>query len=263
MFSRCKMVSVLLLLALLAYTTTAHSQIITNDAPTPTSPSGKKHTGQSEKQLFLLLNLGLAAPAGVFGSTNILEDEAVFAKTGLSMSLNVGRTFNRFLGLMATGGLIVQNTKMDLIVDNYNRYGPINKYILAYDYPGMRFFYLAGGLLVTIPATDRFSIDIKLQGGVSLGVDRELTLQKEVNSVPVLEKYGKASDVAFLPDMGLNFRLLVTNNFTMNFFADFVMANYKFKDVTYFENGIPIGTYDYDLPMRNINVGIGAGWSFK
>ncbi len=259
-----------LLLAFIASSlqcTLLFGQIVTDDiaVPPPSNIPAKKNRNNDRptKQLFLLLNAGLASPLGIFGSTNVLEEDAVYAKTGINLSLNVGRTFNRYVGLTATGGLIVQTNKMAQIVDNYNRYGPPGSYILAYDYPGMRFYYLAGGLLVTVPATNRFSIDVKLQGGIALGVDRELTLQIDNGLGTVIEKYGKASDVAFLPDLGLNFRLLVTDNFTMNFFTDFVMANFKFKDVTYYENGIPLATYDYDLPMRNLNVGIGAGWSFK
>lgn len=236
-------------------------QIISNDAP-PSNTTNTRQYSKADKQLFLLLNVGLASPAGVFASNNILEEEAVYAKPGLNLHVNVGRTFNRFLGITATGGFITQNTRMDEIVDNFNRFGPPGEFILDYDYPGMRFVYAAGGLLVTIPATERFSVDLKLQGGFALGIDRELTLQREVLSVVMLEKYGKASDIAFLPDIGLNFRMLVNDNFTMNFFTDFVMANFNYTDVTYFENGVAVGTFDYELPMRNINVGIGAGWSF-
>lgn len=240
-----------------------YGQIITNDVPTgTTTPTKPQRNHYDDKQLFLLLNVGMAAPAGIYGSTNILEDDAVYAKTGFNIHLNVGRTFNRFLGITATGGFINQTTKMGLIVDNFNRYGPPGVYILDYDYPGMRFVYAAGGLLVTVPATDHFSIDLKLQGGFAFGIDRELTLKIDDNAIIRTEKYGKATGLAFLPDFGLNFRARVTDNFTMNFFTDFVMANFKFKNVTYFENGVAVDTYDYDLPMRNVNVGIGAGWSF-
>ncbi len=262
MLVRSKVIYLVLWAAIISYSLPAVGQIITNDAP-PSNTTTINRNRSDDKQLFLLLNVGLATPAGIFASNNILEDEAVYAKTGLNISVNVGRTFNRFLGITATGGFISQNTRMEEIVDNYNRFGPPGTFILDYDYSGMRFAYAAGGLLVTLPATDKFSIDIKLQGGVALGIDRELTLKVEELSVIRLEKYGKASGIAFLPDLGVNLRLLVTDNFTMNFFTDFVMANFKFNDVTYFENGVALGTYDYELRMRNINVGIGAGWSFK
>lgn len=238
-------------------------QIITYDVPSSTTaPNNPSRKHYDDKQLFLLLNVGMAAPTGVFGSTNVLEEDAVYAKTGFNIHVNVGRTFNRFLGITATGGFINQTTKMEVIVDNFNRFGPPGVFILDYDYPGMSFLYAAGGLLVTVPATDRFSIDLKLQGGFAFGIDRELTLRIDDNAIIRTEKYGKATDLAFLPDFGLNFRALVTDNFTMNFFTDFLMANFKFKDVTYFENGVAVGTFDYKLPMRNVNVGIGAGWSF-
>lgn len=264
MVYRSKVTCILALWAMfLGFSLPLSAQIITDEVPSVTTPTNStKRNYRDDKQLFLLLNVGLAAPTGVYASNNILEEDAVYAKTGFDIHINVGRTFNRFLGITATGGFLTQTTKMAEIVDNYNRYGPPGEFILDYDYPGMRFLYAAGGLLVTVPATEKFSIDLKLQGGICLGIDHELTLQKEVLSVPKLEKYGKASGIAFLPDLGLNFRLLVTDNFTMNFHTDFVMANFKFKDVTYFENGVAVGTYNYELPMRNVNVGIGAGWSF-
>lgn len=248
-----------LLSLLMAFPSSA--QIITNEVPN--APSKSQTVGyKGKKQFFLLLNAGFAAPTGVFASNDVFNEEAVYAKPGINIHVNVGRTFNRFVGITATAGFITQNVRMNEIVDNYNRFGPPNSFIVDYDYPGMRFAYVAGGLLVSVPATDRFAIDLKVQAGFALGIDRELTLQITDSINTSLLKYGKASDIAFMPNLGLNFRLLVTDKFTMNFFTDFIAAKFDYSNVTVFANGLPLGVYDYTLKMRNVNVGIGAGLSF-
>jgi hypothetical protein len=239
------------------------AQIITDDVPTPNGHNRSKNDGKPERQFFLLFNLGMASPTGIFGSNDILNDEAVYALPGINLNANVGRTFNRYLGITATGGFILQNTRMAELVDNYNRFNINNETILDYEYPGMRFLYATGGFLLSIPATNIFVIDVKMQAGIALGIDRELTLQIEDLGGIYLLKYGKAADIAFAPNLGLNFRLLVTQKFTMNFFTDFISANFKYRGIPVSVNGIAVDNYNYELPMRNINVGIGAGWSFN
>ncbi len=239
----------------------ASAQIISEDLPLSSPDTRNTRQYDNDRPSFIIINLGIAAPAGAYGSANILEDDAGYATPGLDLHINYGRTFNRFIGITATAGYLVQNIRIAEIVDNINRYS-LNTIVYEYDYPGMRYLYAAGGLLVTIPATPSFNIDLKLQGGIAFGKDNELVWKVEDPTGIYIEKYGSATDIAFLPDIGLNFRLLVTEGFTINFFTDFVMANFEFSNVPVYRNGVPIGSYNYPLKMRNVNVGIGAGYRF-
>jgi hypothetical protein len=156
----------------------------------------------------------------------------------------------------------MQNIELDKVVDAINQYSINGITISNYEYAGMRYAYAAGGLLLSVPATSKFSIDVKMQAGMVYGVDNGLTWQVQDIYGTYVQKFDKASGITFLPNIGLNLRYLATDHITVNFSTDFVMANFNFSDITMYINNVPVETFDYPLRMRNLNLGLGVGWRF-
>lgn len=246
-------------LAMACCSMAASSQIITTDVPKGSSTSTSR---EADQRSFILLNVGVAVPLGSYGSNSIFDIDAGYAQAGLNLNVNYGYLFNRFVGVTATGGFITQNIGLDELVDAINRYSINQITIRNYEYAGMRYAFGTAGLLLSVPATTKFSIDLKLQAGLAYGIDKGLSWQIQDATGIYEQKFDKATSITFLPNIGLNLRYLVTDQLTVNLFSDFVMANFMFKDVTMYENNVPVEVFDYPLDMRNLNVGLGIGWRF-
>lgn len=226
------------------------------------SPDEKKERNLKDYESFVLLNLGVAVPVGEYGSTNPLDDNPSFAKTGIDLHLSAGFPIFNFFYSSTSIGYIKNSAKMDELTSLYRQVFNFNGFnLLEFGYKGYNQFYLTSGFLVT-GRLDIVSFDFRVQLGASVGIDTEQNFlySDGTNGYNAISE--KASDVSFMPSLGTSARIKMKENLLLSVNFDYRHAKYNFTDVQTTINGIPVGSDNYTVKMNIISAGVGIGLRF-
>ena len=114
----------------------------------------------SEKYQYLALHVGAGFPAGDFGSNNLDNEEAGFAKTGVNVGLQYGYKLGKNLGLGAGVFYNFFNAAKSVAIPDNG--GTIN---VSLDH--WQFYGLTVGPTVTIDLDDQVCLDLRAMAGIA------------------------------------------------------------------------------------------------
>lgn len=231
---------------------------ITADEIPANEPGKSRHNNSADKLFFVELNVGAAVPLSDYGSQSLFNQNAAYARPGVNIYVNTGKLFNRFIGVIGTVGYIRHPAHKENIL-TLIKAGQYPASVTNFQYKGFHHLYVAGGMVLHIPASSSVGIDIRVEAGYGYGIDKELSYVVTDLTGSYQVKFATGRDVAFLVNPGVTFKMFSNNIFTISTTVDYMYAGYKYRNVDVSINNTPVDQIDYDLPMHNLSVGIGIG----
>lgn len=231
---------------------------IVSDEGTITSHSYQSY---GQRQLFLLANVNVALPFGDYGSQDFFNSDAGFARSGFHAQLNVGRIFQKIVGVTGSVGIIRHPVNLDRIetILSAVQQSRINDL----QYKGYYHYYVDAGLLLSFEVSRSTEFDIRLMAGVSYGIDSELSFKYATSTAVNKAEIGRADDIALLLNPGVTFRMQVREKLVVSANVDYMFASYSFQNIPQRLNGTQIGAVDYDIVMHNLSFGLGLGITLR
>ncbi len=174
-----------------------------------------------EKYQYLALHVGAGFPVGDFGSNNIDNEEAGFAKTGINVGLQYVYKLGKNLGLGAGAFYNFFNAAKSVAIPDNG--GTINVRLDHWQYYGLTL-----GPTVTLDLDDQVSLDLRAMAGIAtanaprVNYQGNAVLKEDWSSTPVMQG-------------GANIRVK-TNNARLYIFAN--------ADFTYLNPDFTITTFD-------------------
>jgi hypothetical protein len=205
---------------------------------------------QQLKKSFLVLHGGPSFPVGDFGSKNMGNQEAGFAKTGYSVNLNYGYQFEKNAGITAS-----------IFLNNYNTQpfkmsfaGESGTETIELKMDHWQFYGLTAGPMLNFTAGKNIFADLKIMGGVVNANTPQISYQGTVMA---------KEDWSWAPAIqgGANLRIGAGNNMFVFANADYMYMKPKFTSSYYDENSNWVTT-DIKQKMSVVNVSAGIGFSF-
>ncbi len=249
---------------LMAYAESGYAQIVWDEVPEEVAKKGRMGTeGLNNKHFYILLGGGSAIPLGNYGSQSFFNINSGFARAGGNAQVNLGKLFTRHFGITASVGMIKNPINKDAISEILSYSATLSAgtplYVNNLQYKGYYHWYTTAGALGTIQLRDNAAVDIRLQAGVSLGVDSktEVTITNNTQSFTLRIDQARAPAIMFNP--GINLRMVATKRLLLAINIDYFYASYTFKDVNISAGGATGQAADYDLTMNNFVTGFSLG----
>lgn len=234
------------------------AQILSEDAPV--TPS-RNYSSYGQRQLFFLANINVALPFGDYGSQDYYNADAGFARSGFHAQLNVGRVFQKIIGVTGSVGVIRHPANLDrieFILTSINQ-----TRINDLQYKGYYHYYADAGLLLSFEVSRSTQFDVRLMAGVSYGIDSDLSFKYSTPGGINKGEVGKADDIALLLNPGATFRMQVREKLVISANVDYMFASYSYSNVPQRLNGTLVGAVDYDVVMHNLSFGLGLGITLR
>jgi len=212
-----------------------------------------------EKKSFAGISIGASIPTGDFGSTDLSNDKAGLAKTGLALRLNYGYHFSKNFG----GILIAKGNFNSIDMDAFRQQFSVPTGSGA-SYSVNTGSYKSGAVLVgmfadmPISADEKFSFEVRALAGYQNSTIPEFNVTMSIPSVGTIdfaqESYSAGS---FAYTFGAGFKYKVGNNLALKLNGDYNGANPSFKIED--QNN---QTQTYKQPWNTVDVTVGLTIGF-
>lgn len=231
-------------------------------------------TAVGQNESFLGLCFGAAIPQGTYADKDFHSEGAGYAETGFIFTFD-GTIFpDDYLGIGMTVTYGSNNPdkeqyKEDVITDLIERYPEIIDYQdqIYFDYGTWRYLNFHAGPAFTIPSGP-FNFDLKALAGLSLvwapeqllqvtwGEENEFSRKVEDKAVPT---------IGFT--IGTGIRYAMKSGYVLRVIAEYTNCK-PTMEVTedYLESiieGSEVKTVKYQMPIKNIQLGIGIAYNFE
>lgn len=231
-------------------------------------------TSIAQNESFLGLCLGAALPQGTYADKDFKSEGAGYANTGFLFTFDGAIFPDEYLGIGATvtyGSNNPDKTKYkdDLVADVLDRYPELIEYQdqIYFDYGVWRYLNIHVGPAFTVPAGP-FNFDVKAVAGLSLawapqqefqatwGDDKSFSRKVDDKAVPTL---------GFTVGAGIRYAL--KSGYVLRVIAEYTNCKPTMEvteDVlTSIVEGSEIKTREYEMPIKNIHLGIGIAYNFE
>ena len=195
------------------------------------STAGQDNKSAPEKKSFLAFSAGLSIPIVCYGSTDINNKNAGYAKIGFTLDLSYGYRFGKNLGV--TGSAFYSSNKTD-------------KTVLDGAQGSYRYYGVVAGPLLTKNLSSKAGIDFKYMAGFAHVIAPKLLRGGET----LLEK---ASANAFAWTAGVGLRYGLGDNTFFSFKVDHSQMKPQFHSSAQGENA----KTEQHIVVINIDAGIG------
>lgn len=255
-----RLLSLNLFLALLPFTLWAQNPDYQDDKDF--GPPRSNRFADNRENGMLLLSVGPAIPLGDFADDSFTNNDAGFASTGFDIHVSFGRNWLPYLGMQTNIGFTKTYVKEDRVLDLYRiAYSGQGYDVTELNYSGLSQVYFNSGLRVTVPLQP-IRIDLRMQIGLTFGIDNELTATLEDGSGSYQLLFERAVDFNWAPQLGLTFRVPLGDNLVASLSTDYRYAYFEYTDVgVYFANTFQ-GSESYAQATHVLTVDLGVGWAF-
>lgn len=200
--------------------------------------------------------VGIAFPIGDFADSDILSEDAGFAKPGMCFGIefNAKPKDNVGFGLDITGTTNEYNTApYDIIAEEDSIFSGINV--------GNYFNLKMLGVFSLGMANENLEADVKVMIGPMYSVLPEMTLSNSYSGFSISQVRGKSNSLALCAGIGLNTRYYF-KSFYLKTFAEYTSAT-VLHDVDYSVTGLGnVGGETLTTKFRWMNMGVGLGIRF-
>jgi hypothetical protein len=195
----------------------------------------QEKTGWGNERSYLVVSAGVAVPILCYGSKNVNNPNAGFAKPGFSIDLNYSYRFNNTIGIAGT------------VFYAFNKAG--SAAVKAVSSPGSyRLVGLLAGPVLSRNFSDRWAGDIKFIAGITRSMTPELQYGDQI----LLDDH---SVNAFTWSGGIALRYNLSGNTFLQLKTDHINLKPKFK----LQAG-ESGRNEQHIVLMNVDAGV--GWKF-
>jgi len=204
---------------------------------------------KTEKKSFLTLHGGPSFPVGDFGSDNMGNQYAGFAKTGYTVNLNYGYLFNKNAGLTASAFYNSFGTKQFALSFLEGSGGTV-----TLDMDHWKFYGLTAGPLMSFDVSKNIYSDIKVMAGMVNANSPKISYSGIVMA---------NGDWSWAPALqgGISLRMGTGSNIFVFVNADYMYMKPKFS-YTYTDENDQLVKEDIRQKMSVVNVSAGIGINF-
>lgn len=230
--------------------------------------------GMAQNESYLGLCLGGAIPQGVYSDKDYNADAAGYANTGFLFSFDGALFPDDYLGIATTVTYGSNNPdkekyKQDLTNDVLERYPELVEYQdqIYFDYGVWRYLNIHVGPAITFPAGS-FNFDLKAVAGLSLAWAPEQQFQVTWDQD---KSFSRKVDDKAVPTLGFTvgtgIRYAMRKGYVLRIIAEYTNCKPTMEvteDVlTSIIEGSEISTREFEMPIKNIHVGIGIAYNFE
>lgn len=203
-----------------------------------------------DSKSFITVNAGPSFPAGAFGSRDINNVDAGFAKTGISLNLTYGYQFDKNVAVVA--GIVFNRNNVDKASSGVK---DLNGQEIVVNLDHWQFYGISAGPMISVKLNKTIALDLRAMIGAVNANEPQISYQGQ----KLTKEYW---NMAALLQGGLNFRIDAGKNIFFYAGADYMYLKPTFK---YDFTGIvaSLGSSDYfKQKMTLINTTAGIGYKF-
>jgi hypothetical protein len=202
------------------------------------------------KKSFLAMHAGPTIPVGDFGSKNLGNEDAGFAKTGYNINLNYGYQFEKNAGI--TASVFLNNYNTNPFAMSFAGEGGSQTIELKMDH--WKFYGLTAGPMLNFNAGKNIFTDLKVMGGI---------VNANTPKITYLGTVMAEADWSWAPALqaGVNLRIGTGSNMFVFANADYMYMQPKFTSSYYDANDNWVTT-DIKQKMSVVKVTAGIGFNF-
>lgn len=229
---------------------------------------------KSQNESFLGLCLGTALPQGVYAEKDFYKEGAGYAMPGFLFTFDGSIFPDEYLGIGLTVSYGSNNPdktqyKQDLVNDLYLRYPDLDipEDSIYFDYGVWRYLNIHAGPAFTVPA-GRFNFDFRALGGLSLvWTPNQLVQFTLPDGKEFSRKISEKAVTTLGFTIGAGVRYAMKSGYVFRIIAEY--TNMK-PTMTVTEDiidaiagGTEVTTTEYQMPIKNIHLGIGIAYNFE
>lgn len=178
---------------------------------------------------------GVSFAVSDFGSTDLLNDGAGFAKTGMGFNFSYTRFLHETFGLVFTVGYDGHSFNSEEYIKQFATLDPPAVWHVVSD-PWVTKSFLFG--IVWHMPEEKFEFDLKAQFGISNTTYPKFSMTKEIGYyLPYAFENDEAKENAFTGALGISLGYWITDNITLHANFDFRNHIVEFDKINIVENG--------------------------
>lgn len=219
--------------------------------------------GYSQDKGYIGLTFGAANPIGDYHSTDIDNDDAGLAKTGLFYDLSFAYKFGGSFGLTAVlrgqANPVNADEFASQVEDEFaSVFGP-GLSVKAESDPWSCGLFMAGGY-GSFGLTDKLSFESRILIGLMSATAPEMTATVTDGIDSYWEKQSAVTSTGFAFGVGAGLKFDVGNRICLLANLDYTSATVSFEDVEYISSDGDNYTDSFDQSLSTVNFGVGIGY---
>ena len=210
------------------------------------------------------LTFGASNPLGEFGDSDIDNEDAGFAQTGMFYDLSFGYKFGKNFGIAAM--LRGQANPVDVdeiasqIHDEFSDFlGTDDFSVKAESDPISSGLFMVGGY-GSFPLTEKLSFESRVLIGLMSATIPEAKITVTDGVDTYWQKQHEGSGSAFAFGLGAGLKFDIGNRICLLANLDYTTAKPEFKDVEFEDGSGDIETDTYSQSISTLNVGVGIAY---